>query len=69
MGARASNFSALDCKKISMALSVRVIVISGGHKLLWPESETGVGRASTSPESILHKIVISCLLHKTLSIL
>jgi len=35
-------------------LSVRVIVICGDHKLLWRT----LGHASTSPESILHKIII-----------
>jgi len=33
------------------ALSVRVIVICSGHKLLWRDSDKGVGWASTQPES------------------
>jgi len=45
-------------KKINKALSVRVIVICSGHKLLWRDSYKDVGCASTLPESILHKIMI-----------
>jgi len=45
-------------KKINKALSVRVIVICSGHKLLWRDSYKGVDRASILPESILHKIII-----------
>jgi len=45
-------------KKINKALSVRVIAICSGHKLLWRDSYKGAGCASTSPESILHKIII-----------
>jgi len=45
-------------KKINKALSVRVIVICSGHKLLWRDSYKGVGCTSTSPESVLHKIII-----------
>jgi len=45
-------------KKINKALSVRVIVICGGHKHLSRDSYKGVGHASTSLESILHKIII-----------
>jgi len=41
-----------------MALSVRVIVIFSAHKLLWWDSYKGVGHASSSPESILHKIIV-----------
>jgi len=48
-------------KKINKALSVRVIVICRGHKLLWQDSYKGVDRASISPESILHKIIIIML--------
>jgi len=44
--------------KKNKALSVRVIVICSDHKLLRWDSYRGVGRASTSPESILHKIII-----------
>jgi len=54
----ASNFSTLDCKKSTKALSVRVIVICSDHKLLWRDSYKGVGHASKLPESILHKIII-----------
>jgi len=45
-------------KKINKALSDREIVICSGHKLLWRDSDKGVGCASTLPESILHKIII-----------
>jgi len=51
-------------KKINKALSVRVIVICSGHKLLWPDSYKGVGRASTLTESILHKIIIIIIIIK-----
>jgi len=55
--AHASNFSTPDCKKINKALLVRVIVICSGHKPLWRDSYKGVGQPSTSPESVLHKII------------
>jgi len=45
-------------KKINMALSVSLIVISSYHRLLWWDSYKGVGLASTLPESKLHKIII-----------
>jgi len=45
-------------KKINRAPTVRVIVISSDHKLLWQDSNKGVGSASTSPESTLHKMII-----------
>jgi len=45
-------------KKINQASSVRVIVISTDHRLLWPDSYKGVGSASKLPESTLHKIII-----------
>jgi len=45
-------------KKINKALSVRVIVICSDHKFLWRHSYKGVDRTSTSPGSILHKIII-----------
>jgi len=45
-------------KKINKALSVRVLVICSGYKLLWRDFYKGVGRASISPESKLHKIII-----------
>jgi len=53
-----------QCKKINKALSVRVIVSCSGHKLLWQNSFKGVGCASTSPESILHKIIIIIMMMK-----
>jgi len=56
--AHASNFSTRIAKKINKALSVRVKVICSDHKLLWWDSQKGVGLTSTSPESILHKIII-----------
>jgi len=45
-------------KKINKAPSVRVIVICSDHRLLWRDSYKGVGGSSTSPDSILHKIII-----------
>jgi len=45
-------------KKINKALSVRVMVICSDHKLLWRDSQKGIGRASTLPEAVLHKITI-----------
>jgi len=39
-------------------LSVRVIVICSDHILLWRDSYRGFGRASTLPESKLHKVII-----------
>jgi len=45
-------------KIINKALSVRVIVICSGHKLLWRDSYKSVGHASTLPKSITHKIII-----------
>jgi len=47
-----------ESKKINTTLSVRVIKICSDHKLLWRDSYKGVGRTSTSPESILYKIII-----------
>jgi len=45
-------------KKINNTLAVWVIVICSDHKLPWQDSYEGVGHASTSPESILHKIFV-----------
>jgi len=50
-------FQPCSAKKISKELSVKVIVICSGHKLLWQDSDKGVGHASTLPESILHRII------------
>jgi len=55
-------FQAQIAKKINNALSIRVIVICSGHKLLWRNSYKGVGCASTLPESILHRIIRLLLL-------
>jgi len=51
-------------KKINMAFSVRVIVVYSDYKLPWQDSYKGVGRASTLPESILHKIIIIMIMLK-----
>jgi len=45
-------------QKINKALLVSVIVICSDHKPIWRDFYKGVGQASTSPESILHKIII-----------
>jgi len=55
---RASSFLTPDCKKINKAPSVRVIVICSEHRLLWRDSYQGVGHTSTSPDSILNKIIV-----------
>jgi len=58
--------------KNNRALSVRVIVIWSDHKLLWWDSYKGIGCASTSPESILHKkqlMMVKWQLHKESSFL
>jgi len=41
------------------ALSVRVILICSGHRLLRRDSDKGFDYASTSPESLLHQIIIA----------
>jgi len=51
-------FLTLIAKQINKAISVRVVVFIGDNKLLWRDSYKGVGCTSTSPESILHKIII-----------
>jgi len=45
-------------KKITKALSVRVIVIRSDHELLWRDSYKGVGGASILPKSKLHRIIV-----------
>jgi len=46
-------------KIIKEALSVRVIVICSDHKKCqWCDSYKGAGQASTSLESLLHKIIM-----------
>jgi len=45
-------------KKISKAPSVRIIVIYSDHRLLWWDSDKGFDLAITSPEPILHQIMI-----------
>jgi len=63
-----SNFWTTDCKKINQALSVRDIVICGGHKLLCSDSNKGVQSHLTSNVSLPYKIiVISQIFKKSVS--
>jgi len=57
-------FNPIFQKKINKALSVRVLVICSDPRLLWQDSYKGVGRASTLPEAMPHKMVIIITLHK-----
>jgi len=47
-------------------LSVRVIIICSDRKLLLRNTYKGVGRTSTMPDSILHKIIIIIIILKNL---